>query len=110
MRIKRKTFIVAVVMIEVFFDSGGIKMFGFIITILVISSLLGDVSGTRRLLKDIFTFMAVMYGLRLILLTGFHLIPFIIVVWALSNVVVPFIRGFMDSFDRSGGSRGGSRD
>ena len=75
-------------------------MSGFIIMILVISSLMGNQAGTRNLLRGLFTFMAVMYGIRIILFTGFHLLPLIILVWAVMNIAVPFFRGFTSSFQR----------
>ena len=67
-------------------------MLGFIIMFLVISSLMGDQTGTRNLLRGLFTFLAVMYGFRIVLYTGFHLLPMIIIIWAVMNIAVPACR------------------
>lgn len=75
-------------------------MLGFIIMFLVISSLMGDQTGTKNLLRGLFTFLAVMYGFRIVLYTGFHLLPMIIIIWAVMNIAVPFVRGFVSSFQK----------
>lgn len=75
-------------------------MLGFIIMFLVISSLMGDQTGIRNLLRGLFTFLAVMYGFRIVLYTGFHLLPMIIIIWAVMNIAVPFVRGFVSSFQK----------
>ena len=76
----------------------GKMMLQFIIVLLVISTLMDDREGARRMLRGIFTCIAVMYGIRIILYTGFHLLPMIIIVWAVVNVILPFCRGFIGSF------------
>ena len=78
-------------------------MLGFIIMMLVISSLMGDQRGqenARKILRGLITMIAVIYGIRIILYTGFTLIPLIIIGWAVMNILVPFIRGFISSFER----------
>ena len=78
-------------------------MLGFIIMMLVISSLMGDQRGqenARKILRGLITMIAVIYGIRIILYTGFTLIPLIIIGWAVMNIFVPFIRGFISSFER----------
>ena len=76
-------------------------MLGFIMMILVISSIMGNQAGARRFFCGMFTFFAVMYGIRIILYTGFHLLPLIIIIWAVMNIAVPFLRGFVSSFQRT---------
>ena len=73
-------------------------MLGFVIMMLIFSSLFGNGEGTRRALRGFVTFMAVIYGIRILLYTGFAILPVIIIIWAVSNVAVPFLRGFVYSF------------
>jgi len=75
-------------------------MVGFIIMFLIISSVMGNGTGTRRMLRGLFTFLAVMYGIRIFMFTGFTLLPLIIIGWAVMNIAVPFVRGFMSSFQK----------
>jgi len=75
-------------------------MVGFIIMFLIISSVMGNGTGTRRMLRGLFTFLAVMYGIRIFMFTGFTLLPLIIIGWAVMNIAVPFARGFMSSFQK----------
>ena len=75
-------------------------MLGFIIMFLIISSVMGNGTGTRRMLRGLFTFLAVMYGIRIFMFTGFTLLPLIIIGWAVMNIAVPFVRGFMSSFQK----------
>ncbi len=75
-------------------------MLGFIIMFLIISSVMGNGTGTRRMLRGLFTFLAVMYGIRIFMFTGFTLLPLIIIGWAFMNIAVPFVRGFMSSFQK----------
>ena len=75
------------------------RVFGLIVNIMVVlSSLFGNGEGTRRALRGFITFMAVIYGIRILLYTGFAILPVIIIIWAISNVAVPFLRGFAYSF------------
>ena len=73
-------------------------MLGFIIMMLVVSFLMGCQRGMMRLLGGFFAFMAFMYGFRILLFAGFHLLPLIILIWAIGNIIVPFTRGFMSKF------------
>ena len=75
-------------------------MLGFIIMFLIISSIMGNKNGTRKMLRGLFTFLAVMYGIRLIMFPGFGLLPLIIIGWAVMNILVPFVRGFASSFQK----------
>ena len=75
-------------------------MLGFIIMFLVFSSIMGNEAGARRMLRGMFTFLAVMYGIRIILFAGFGLLPLIIIGWAVMNMAVPFVRGFASSFQK----------
>ena len=73
-------------------------MLGFIIMFLIFSSIMGNETGAGKMLRGMFTFLAVMYGIRIILFTGFGLLPLIIIGWAIMNIAVPFVRGFASSF------------
>ena len=75
-------------------------MLGFIIMFLIFSSIMGNETGTRKMLRGMFTFLAVMYGIRIFMFTGFSLLPLIIIGWAVMNIAVPFIRGFVSSFQK----------
>ena len=75
-------------------------MLGFIIMLLIISSVIGNGNGTRKMLRGMFTFLAVMYGIRIFIFTGFTLLPLIIIGWAVMNIAAPFVRGFMSSFQK----------
>ena len=75
-------------------------MLGFIIMFLIISSMIGNENGTRKMLRGLFTFLAVMYGIRIIMFTGFGLLRLIIIGWAVMNIAVPFFRGFASSFQK----------
>ena len=75
-------------------------MLGFIIMILVISSVMGNPSGARKLLRALFAFWAVLYGIRILLFTGFHLVPMLVIIWAVMNIAVPFVKGFASSFQK----------
>ena len=77
-------------------------MFGFIIMMMVISSLMGNQRGARDLLRGFFIFMTVMFGIRMILFSGFFFIPLLIVVWAVTHIAMPFIKGFISSFRKEG--------
>ena len=76
-------------------------MFRMIIFFMIIAAIFG---GRRerfhisRMLMGLFTFMAVMYGLRILFWTGFALLPCIIIAVLLGTVVVPFVKGFLSSF------------
>ncbi len=89
-------------MVKVFFSYKEVtKMLGFIIMFLILSSVIGDETGTRKMLRGMFTFLAVMYGIRIIMYTGFSLLPLIIIGWAVMNIAVPFVRGFVSSFQKN---------
>ena len=75
-------------------------MLGFIIIFLIITSIMGNENGTRKMLCGLITFLAVMYGIRIIMFTGFGLLPLIIIGWAVMNILVPFFRGFTSSFQK----------
>ena len=75
-------------------------MLGFIIMFLIISSIMGNETGARKMLRGLFIFLAAMYGIRIIMFAGFGLLPLIIIGWAVINIAVPFIRGFVSSFQK----------
>ena len=77
-------------------------MLGFIIMFLVFSSVMRNETGLRKMLRGIFIFLAVMYGIRIMMFAGFGLLPLIIVGWAVINIAVPFSRGFVSSFRKNG--------
>ena len=75
-------------------------MLRFIIVLLIISSIMGNREGARNLLRGLITIAAIVYGIRLIVYTGFHLLPLIIIIWAVVNIALPFVRGFLSGFSR----------
>ena len=75
-------------------------MFGFFIMLAVLSSIFGTSRSTERLLTGIFTFFAVMYGLRFLLAVGFQFLPLILLIWLAAKVVIPFVKGFVSSFQK----------
>ena len=77
-------------------------MLGFMIMFLVFSSVMRDATGLKRMFRGIFTLLAVMYGIRIMMFAGFGLLPMIIIVWAVMNIAVPFSRGFVSSFRKNG--------
>ena len=75
-------------------------MLGFIIMILVISSIMGNQTEAKKLLRGMFTVLAVVYGIRILLLAGFQLLPVLIISWAVTNIVIPFVKGFASRFEK----------
>ena len=73
-------------------------MLWFIIAILVVSALLGDDPRPKKWLRLILTCIAIIYGIRLIVTAGLHLLPIIIIVWAIVDIILPFLRGFISRF------------
>ena len=75
-------------------------MLGFIIMILVISSIMGNQTEAKKLLRGMFTVLAVVYGIRILLLAGFQLLPVLIISWAVTNIVISFVKGFASRFEK----------
>ena len=75
-------------------------MLGFIILFLIFSSIMGNETSAGKMFRGMFTFLAVMYGVRIIMFTGFSLLPLIIIGWAVMNIAVPFVKGFASSFQK----------
>ena len=73
-------------------------MLGFIIVMLVMWSVFGSDESSRRGLRAVFSAIAIFYGIRILFGVGFVFLPLIIIIWALSNVVIPFVGGFISSF------------
>ena len=73
-------------------------MLRMIIFIALISAVTGSRREGTRIITALLTMMAVMFGLQILMFTGFAILPCIIVFALLGNVVIPFIRGFMSRF------------
>ena len=73
-------------------------MWKWIILLLIISSLSGDRTRTRKTVRCILAAAAIFYAIRFILSAGFRLLALIAIIWAVVNILLPFIKGFGESF------------
>lgn len=79
-------------------------MLEFIVIMLALSAMMRNRAQTRGLLRGIFLSLAVFYGIQIgipiILYAGVYCIPLILIIWVVMNIAVPFVKGFMSSFQK----------
>jgi len=73
-------------------------MFRFLIFFLVITTLFDDRNESRRMLRSLIQFFAVIWCIRILASVGFALLPCVIIFMIMGKVVIPFLRGFFSRF------------
>ncbi len=73
-------------------------MFRFLIFFLVITTLFDDRNESRRMLRSLIQFFAVIWCIRILASVGFAFLPCVIIFMIMGKVVIPFLRGFFSRF------------
>ena len=73
-------------------------MFGMIIFFIVLATLFDGSFASRRLLRSMISFFAIIWCIGVLFRIGFALLPCIIIFMILGKVVFPFLRGFFSRF------------
>ena len=74
-----------------------------LMTLFIVFILVSAMDGNRELRRAFYTFVKVLFGFWAfgwILRCGFGLLPLIIIVTLITQVVFPFLKGFVESFSR----------